>query len=89
MPDSAAAGAVSRQRAPLPDLPSGREATVTRDMPHWIALLAIVLAAWMILAVVGGWLIGRGLGAIERHSGHGNGDVEPDHPLQDTLRRAA
>ena len=36
-------------------------------MPHWVELLAIVVAAWMALAVVGGWLIGLGLGAIERH----------------------
>lgn len=36
-------------------------------MPHWIALLGIVVAAWLGLAVVGGWLIGRGLGAIDRH----------------------
>ena len=36
-------------------------------MPHWLALLAIVLASWLVLAVVGGWLIGRGLGAIARH----------------------
>ena len=38
-----------------------------QDMPHWIALLAIVMAAWLIVAVVGGWLIGRGLGVIDRH----------------------
>jgi hypothetical protein len=37
-------------------------------MPHWIALIAIVVAAWLFLAVVGGWLIGRGLGVIERHN---------------------
>jgi hypothetical protein len=36
-------------------------------MPHWIALLTIVVAAWLVLSVVGGWLIGRGLGIIERH----------------------
>jgi hypothetical protein len=36
------------------------------DMPHWLALLAIVVASWLLVSVVGGWLIGRGLGAIER-----------------------
>jgi hypothetical protein len=35
-------------------------------MPHWVTVLAIVLAAWLSLAVVGGWAIGRGLDAIER-----------------------
>ncbi len=35
-------------------------------MPHWIALLAIVICAWMVLAVVGGWLIGQGLALLER-----------------------
>jgi hypothetical protein len=35
-------------------------------MPHWLALLAIVVASWLLVSVVGGWLIGRGLGAIER-----------------------
>ncbi len=48
-------------------LPSGQRNTVVCDMPHWLALLAIVVAAWLVLTVVGGWLIGRGLGAIERH----------------------
>ena len=37
-------------------------------MPHWIALLTIVVAVWLVLSVVGGCLIGRGLGIIERHS---------------------
>jgi hypothetical protein len=46
-------------------------------MPQWIALLAIVVVAWMILAVVGGWLIGRGLGAIERRAGLDEADAEP------------
>ena len=36
-------------------------------MPNWVELLTIVVAAWLALAVVGGWLIGRGLGAMERH----------------------
>jgi hypothetical protein len=46
-------------------------------MPQWIALLAIVVVAWMILAVVGGWLIGRGLGAIERRASLDEADAEP------------
>jgi len=46
-------------------------------MPQWIALLAIVVVAWMVLAVVGGWLIGRGLGAIERRAGLDEPDAEP------------
>jgi hypothetical protein len=35
-------------------------------MPHWVSVLAIVLVAWLLLVVVGGWVIGRGLDAIER-----------------------
>jgi hypothetical protein len=37
-------------------------------MPHWLAWVAIVAAAWLVLAVVGGLLVGRGLRAIERRS---------------------
>jgi hypothetical protein len=57
-------------------------------MPHWIALLAIVVAAWMILAVVGGWLIGRGLGVIERRT---DAEDEPktSEKKSHDLRRAA
>ena len=57
-------------------------------MPHWIALLAIVVAAWMVLAVVGGWLIGRGLGAIDRRANdeRTNAARVKSH---DDLRRAA
>jgi len=58
-------------------------------MPHWIALLAIVVAAWMILAVVGGWLIGRGLRAIERRAEPGGPGAEPGRAAQHDLRRAA
>lgn len=54
-------------------------------MPHWIALLAIVVVAWLILAVVGGWLIGRGLGAIERRVD----EAEPEAEPSPDLRRAA
>ena len=54
-------------------------------MPQWIALLAIIVVAWMILAVVGGWLIGRGLGAIDRRAEAAEPDAEP----MPDLRRAA
>ena len=59
-------------------------------MPHWIALFAIVVAAWMVVAVVGGWLIGRGLGLLERRD-----HVLDNRPKDmrshddDDLRRAA
>jgi hypothetical protein len=46
-------------------------------MPQWIAWLAIVIVAWMLLAVVGGLLIGRGLGAIERRAHAGELDTKP------------
>ena len=56
-------------------------------MPQWIALLAIVVVAWMILAVIGGWLIGRGLGAIDRRAQTPvSRTTEPDGT---DLRRAA
>jgi hypothetical protein len=48
-------------------------------------VLAIAVVAWMILAVVGGWLIGRGLRAIDRSADAGELDTEP---VPD-LRRAA
>ena len=50
------------------------------DMPQWIALLAIVVVAWMVLAVVGGWLIGRGLGAIERRAARTSPTPSPVPP---------
>ena len=56
-------------------------------MPQWIALLAIVVVAWMILAVVGGWLIGRGLGAIERRADPA--ERKADRAASHDLRRAA
>jgi hypothetical protein len=57
-------------------------------MPHWVALLAIVVSAWMILAVVGGWLIGRGLRVIKRDADVDDaGDPGDGSPLD--LRRAA
>ena len=55
-------------------------------MPHWVALLAIVVSAWLVLAVVGGWLIGRGLGAIERRSQR---EPETERQQPQDLRRAA
>ncbi len=35
-------------------------------MPHWMVLLAAVVSAWLLLAIGGGYAIGRGLEAIER-----------------------
>ena len=55
----------SRRRSPKRR--AVRAARYLCGMPHWVELLAIVVAAWLALAVVGGWLIGLGLGAIERH----------------------
>lgn len=37
-------------------------------MPHWVSVLAIVVVGWLVVAVVAGWLIGRGLGVIERRT---------------------
>jgi hypothetical protein len=61
-------------------------------MPHWIALFAIVVVAWMLVAVAGGWLVGRALGLVEcrrqassgRRGGAAHGRDEDDH-----LRRTA
>ena len=50
-------------------------------------MLAIVVVAWMALAVVGGWLVGRGLGAIERRAD--SGEPEADRVAPHDLRRAA
>ena len=60
-------------------------------MPHWIALLAIVVCAWMVLAVVGGWLIGRGLGLLERDGGLSGASEkrDSDGALAERKRRAA
>jgi hypothetical protein len=52
-------------------------------MPHWVPLVGIVVAAWLVVSVVGGWLVGRGLGAIERRA-----DVE-EPEAEHELRRAA
>jgi hypothetical protein len=57
-------------------------------MPQWVAVLAIVVVAWMILAVGGGWLIGRGLGAIERRT-ELERDAEAGRVEPHDLRRAA
>jgi hypothetical protein len=58
-------------------------------MPHWIALLAIVSAGWLVVAVVGGWLIGRGLAVLARDELEDDvpGDEAP--PERTRLRRAA
>jgi hypothetical protein len=58
-------------------------------MPHWIALLAIVVAAWMTLAVVGGWLIGRGLAVIDRRTGNDVGGASSDREQPHDVRSAA
>ena len=59
-------------------------------MPHWIALLAIVVCAWMLLAVVGGWLIGRGLGLLARDGLDGPHETrEPERGAAERERRAA
>jgi hypothetical protein len=57
-------------------------------MPHWIALIAIVIVGWLVLAVGGGWLLGRGLALFERREA-GTGTDEPTSPPADDLRRAA
>ncbi|HZR92184.1 MAG TPA: hypothetical protein VFA44_07230 [Gaiellaceae bacterium] len=35
-------------------------------MPHWIVLLAAAAAGWLVLCVLGGLALGRGLEALER-----------------------
>jgi hypothetical protein len=35
-------------------------------MPHWVVLLAAALAAWLLLAVIGGYTVGRTLDALRR-----------------------
>jgi hypothetical protein len=39
-------------------------------MPQWILFLALVIVAWLALAVGGGLLVGRLIAAIERHLPH-------------------
>ena len=60
-------------------------------MPHWIALLAIVVCAWMLLAVVGGWLIGRGLGLLQREGrlSWPSETRDPEEAIAERERRAA
>ena len=59
-------------------------------MPHWIALLAIVVCAWMVLAVVGGWLVGQGLALLERNRVDGSAErPEPERGTAPPERRAA
>lgn len=58
-------------------------------MPHWIAVVAIVVVAWMFVTVVGGWLIGRGLGLLDRRGrSEQAGDGEQGTHDED-LRRVA
>jgi hypothetical protein len=35
-------------------------------MPHWIVMLIAVVAAWFVLAVGGGFALGRSLDALAR-----------------------
>lgn len=58
-------------------------------MPQWIALLAIVVVGWLLLAVVGGMVIGRGLGAFERREPPVEPPAEGRDTERDDLRRAA
>ena len=37
-------------------------------MPHWVSVLLLVVVGWLVVAVVGGLLVGRGLGVIERRT---------------------
>ncbi len=39
-------------------------------MPQWTLLLVLAIAAWLVLSVVGGLLVGRLLGLAERHRPH-------------------
>jgi hypothetical protein len=56
-------------------------------MPHWVALFAIVLVGWMVVAVAGGWLAGRTLRAVEEsHAGRWLRSLRARRPR---LRRAA
>jgi hypothetical protein len=35
-------------------------------MPHWVVMLAVAVAAWFLLAVGGGFVLGRSLDALTR-----------------------
>ena len=39
-------------------------------MPQWILLLVLAIVAWLAVSIVGGLLVGRLLGIIERHLPH-------------------
>jgi hypothetical protein len=39
-------------------------------MPQWIVILALVIVAWLALAIGGGLLVGRLLQAVARHLPH-------------------
>lgn len=35
-------------------------------MPNWVVLVGLTMAGWLLLTVVGGILVGRALGRLER-----------------------
>jgi hypothetical protein len=39
-------------------------------MPQWIFLLVLAIVAWLALSIVGGLLVGRLIGFVERHVPH-------------------
>lgn len=39
-------------------------------MPQWILLLVLVILAWLALSVLGGLLVGRLIGFVERQRPH-------------------
>jgi hypothetical protein len=41
-------------------------------MPQWIILLVLAIAAWLVVSVLGGLLVGRLLSAVGRHLPHPN-----------------
>jgi len=54
---------------PFSTFPSGPIPTLDA-MPDWIVLLALAIAAWLVVSVGGGLLLGRLLGFVERHRPH-------------------
>jgi hypothetical protein len=39
-------------------------------MPQWIFFLVLAIVAWLALSIVGGLLVGRLIGFVERHVPH-------------------
>jgi len=39
-------------------------------MPDWIVFLVLAIAAWLMVSVGGGLLLGRLIGFVERHRPH-------------------